>query len=110
MRSHGKLRQSHPKRSMPYFVYMLASQTRGTIYIGMTNDVSRRAWEHREGPGDGFTKRYGVTRVVLIETYDDVRDAIRREKQLKGWKRAWKIALIEESNPTWADLYPHLHL
>jgi putative endonuclease len=93
---------------MPYYVYMLASQTRGTLYIGMTNDVARRTWEHREGYRKGFTARHGVRRVVMVETYQDVRDAIGREKQLKRWKRAWKIALIEEGNPTWADLYDQL--
>lgn len=94
---------------MPYHVYILASQTRGTLYIGVTNDIARRAWEHREGQHKGFTARHGVKRVVLVETYQDVGDAIRREKQLKRWKRAWKLALIEENNPTWADLYNHLH-
>jgi len=94
---------------MPYYVYMMASQTRGTLYIGMTNDIARRSWEHREGDRPGFTSRYGVKRVVMVETYEDVRNAIRREKQLKNWKRAWKISLVEENNPTWADLYDHLH-
>ncbi len=94
---------------MSYYVYMLASQTRGTLYIGVTNDVARRSWEHRESDQPGFAKRYGVKRVVMVEAYEDVRDAIRREKQLKGWKRVWKIALVEENNPTWSDLYDHLH-
>ncbi len=93
---------------MAYFVYILASQKRGTLYVGVTNDIARRAWEHREGTVSGFTRQYGVKRLVMVETYDDVRDAIQREKRLKHWNREWKIALIEENNPDWDDLYDRL--
>jgi putative endonuclease len=93
---------------MAYFVYILASQKRGTLYVGVTNDIARRAWEHREGTVPGFTRQYGVKRVVMVETYDDVRDAIQREKRLKHWNRDWKIALIEENDPDWDDLYERL--
>ena len=78
-----------------YYVYIMASRKNGTLYIGVTNDVARRAYEHHEGLLPGFTKRYGV---------NDISTAIQREKSLKKWPRAWKIALIEESNPDWRDL------
>jgi putative endonuclease len=90
---------------MPYYVYMLASRPRGTLYIGVTGDLVRRVFEHRCGAVPGFTRRYGVTRLVWFEVIDDVRAAIQREKTLKHWLRAWKIALIERANPTWRDLY-----
>jgi putative endonuclease len=88
-----------------YYVYILASQTRGTTYIGMTNDLSRRIFEHREKLIPGFTKQNRVTRLVYMEPYEDVRDAIRREKQLKKWNRSWKLELIETANPEWRDLW-----
>jgi putative endonuclease len=86
-----------------YCVYILASQRNGTLYIGVTNDLKRRVWEHKHDCVEGFTKRYGVH-----EQTSDVRSAIVREKQLKKWKREWKLNLIEESNPTWNDLYAEL--
>jgi putative endonuclease len=89
----------------PYFVYILASRMGGTLYIGVTNDLQRRIVEHRRGAFPGFTKRYGVARLVYFEEFGHVRDAIVREKQLKKWNRAWKIRLIEERNPDWIDLY-----
>lgn len=88
-----------------YFVYILASQRNGTLYIGFTNDLQRRIWEHKEKRVAGFTKKYGVDKLVLFEEYEDVNNAITREKQLKKWNRAWKIKLIEEMNPNWSDLY-----
>jgi putative endonuclease len=88
-----------------FFVYILASRKHGTLYIGMTNDLLRRTYEHREGMIEGFTRRYGVKRLVYYETYQNVRDAIQREKALKEWRRDWKIALIERENPDWSDLY-----
>jgi putative endonuclease len=91
-----------------YFVYMMASGIGGTLYIGVTSDLAGRAYTHREGLIEGFTRRYGVHRLVWFEWFDDVEAAIRREKQLKKWNRAWKIRLIEETNPQWADLYPSL--
>lgn len=93
-----------------YFVYLLASQRLGTLYIGVTNDLLRRVHEHRIKAVSGFTAKYNVTRLVWYETHDPVESAIRREKQIKGWRRAWKIALIEEQNPNWYDLFPHLSL
>jgi putative endonuclease len=88
-----------------YYVYILASRRNGTLYIGVTNDLSRRVYEHREGTANGFTKRYGVKLLVYVETFPDIRDAIAREKTLKKWRRAWKLNLIEASNPQWQDLY-----
>jgi putative endonuclease len=88
-----------------YYVYILASQRNGTIYVGVTNDLSRRVWEHKEGQAPGYTSKYGVARLVWYEEYSDIGDAITREKRVKRWRRAWKIRLIEESNPQWLDLY-----
>jgi putative endonuclease len=88
-----------------YWVYILASRIGGTLYIGVTNDLVRRIHEHRTGQAESFTKRYGVQRLVHFEQFDDIENAIRREKRLKSWNRAWKIRLIEESNPNWVDLY-----
>ena len=88
-----------------YFVYILASQPNGTLYIGMTNNIARRVWEHRQGLVEGFTKRYNVHRLVYCETFARPMDAIVREKRLKNWNRAWKIQLIEAANPGWKDLY-----
>ena len=86
-----------------FHVYILASQKRGTLYIGVTNDIARRLSEHRAGAG-GFTSRYGVFRLVHTEEYPSALEAIRREKMLKKWQRKWKIDLIEATNPTWSDL------
>jgi len=88
-----------------YFVYILASKRNGTLYIGVTNDVFNRTWQHKGDLIDGFTKRYGVHTLVHYEMFADVREGIVREKQLKKWNRAWKLRLIEESNPDWRDLY-----
>jgi putative endonuclease len=85
-------------------VYILASQTRGTLYIGATSDIMRRIHQHREGAIPGFTADHGVKRLVHMEPYADMPSAIAREKQLKGWRRDWKIALIEDANETWRDL------
>jgi putative endonuclease len=90
---------------MSYYVYILASARNGTIYIGMSNDLVRRVWEHKEGAVEAFTRKYGVHRLVYFEPYDDVRNAQQRERTLKHWKRDWKIALIEKNNPEWRDLY-----
>ena len=88
-----------------YYVYILASQRNGTLYVGVTGDLSRRVWEHKEGLTPGFTSKYGVLRLVWYEDYPDISDAITREKRLKRWRRAWKLRLIEEQNPQWLDLY-----
>jgi putative endonuclease len=86
-------------------VYILASKRNGTLYIGVTNEVARRASEHRTEAAKGFTKRYAVHHLVHVEFYDTMPDAILREKQMKKWRRAWKLALIERDNPEWRDLY-----
>jgi putative endonuclease len=84
---------------VPYYVYILASRPQGTLYIGVTNDLVRRVYEHREGLVDGFTERRGVKRLVYFECYDQVEFAIQREKTMKHWPRAWKINVIERDNP-----------
>jgi putative endonuclease len=89
-----------------YYVYILASRIGGTLYIGVTNDLVRRVGEHRSKLVKGFTEKYGVVRLVYFEQFDDPENAIKREKRLKKWNRAWKIHLIEEQNPNWDDLYP----
>jgi putative endonuclease len=89
-----------------FYVYILACRIGGTLYIGVTNDLVRRVAEHRLKLAEGFTKKYDVYRLVYFEQYDDVENAIGREKRLKKWNRAWKIRLIEELNPNWDDLYP----
>jgi putative endonuclease len=86
-------------------VYILASQKNGTIYIGVTSDLGRRIFEHKNGLIPGFTSKYGVYRLVWYEEHFDMRDAIRREKALKGWNRQWKIELIENTNPEWHELF-----
>ena len=91
-----------------YYVYILASKIGGTLYIGVTNDLIRRVGEHKLKVVDGFTKKYDVTKLVYFEQFDDPENAIKREKRLKKWNRAWKIRLIEEHNPTWNDLYPSI--
>ena len=88
-----------------YYVYTLASRRNGTLYVGVTNDLVRRVYEHRNGLVPGFTKKYSVKRLVHFEQTDDVRSDIQREKNLKHWPRAWKIALIEKANLQWSDLY-----
>jgi putative endonuclease len=91
-----------------YWVYILASRIGGTLYIGVTNDLVRRVYEHRSKVVAGFTQRYGVARLVYYEQFSDIENAISREKRLKKWNRAWKVRLIEESNPDWIDLYPQI--
>ena len=86
------------------FVYILASKRNGTLYIGITSDLHGRVHAHREGRGSAFVKKYGVTRLVWFEEHPLYADAIRRETSLKRWKRAWKLALIEKTNPNWDDL------
>jgi putative endonuclease len=88
-----------------FVVYILASRRNGTLYVGVTSDLAKRIWEHRQGFVDGFTKDYGVAMLVWYEMHDTAESAITREKQLKKWNRAWKVRLIEEVNPFWNDLY-----
>ena len=92
-----------------YFVYIMASGRNGTFYIGVTNEIGRRAYEHREGLVEGFTKRYAVKQLVYYEPFEEVEAAIRRETRLKKWKRRWKLELIEAFNPGWRDLYEDLN-
>jgi len=87
---------------------MLASQRNGTLYIGVTSDLIKRVWEHRQDFVEGFTRKYGVQDLVLYEQHEDMLTAIEREKALKEWQRAWKLELIEKMNPGWKDLYEDL--
>jgi len=91
-----------------YYTCIMASERNGTLYIGMTDDLVRRVYEHKSGLVDGFTRKYGVHDLVYFEQTDDVHSAIAREKQMKKWDRKWKLRLIEESNPGWRDLYEEL--
>ena len=89
-------------------VYLLASQRNGTLYIGVTSDLIKRVWEHKQDLTEGFTRKYGVHELVWYEQHADMLTAIAREKTLKEWKRAWKLELIEKMNPEWKDLYEGL--
>jgi putative endonuclease len=91
-----------------YYVYILASRRNGTLYIGVTNDLVRRVYDHKTSAMEGFTEKYVVHTLVYYEPYTDVRDALTREKRLKKWKRQWKINLIESANPDWKDLYSQI--
>jgi len=93
-------------RERVYYVYILASRIGGTLYVGVTSDLVRRVYQHREKLLKGFTEKYGVSRLVYYEAFGEIGAAIRREKQLKRWNRAWKVQLIEKKNPNWDDLYP----
>jgi putative endonuclease len=93
---------------MAYYVYILASRKDGAIYLGVTNDLVRRIYEHRSKAVRGFTSRYDITRLVWFEVYDDPISAISREKELKKWRRTWKVQLIEAKNPQWNDLYEEI--
>jgi len=93
-----------------YYVYILASRRNGTLYIGVTSDLGRRVWEHREGLIPGFTKTYGVKMLVYFETFDDIHAAIARESRLKKYKREWKMNLIQKDNVEWRDLYETLDI
>ncbi len=88
-----------------YYVYILSNKKRGTLYIGVTSDIVKRVYEHKNKLVEGFTKKYSVDRLVYYEITRDINIAIRREKQLKKWKRVWKLELIEKNNPDWKDLY-----
>ena len=91
-----------------YFVYILANKPQGVMYVGVTNDLARRAFEHKSKVLPGFTSRYGVSRLVYHEEYASILEARDRERALKHWRRAWKFKLIEELNPNWRDLYEDL--
>ncbi len=96
--------QKNMKTIHKYYVYILASQRNGTLYIGMTNDLQRRVYEHKTGIIKGFTEKYGVSMLVYFEEFQQVEEAIKRENNMKKWKRAWKLKLIEKENPNWNDL------
>lgn len=89
-------------------VYILANKRNGTLYIGVTSDLRKRIWEHQNDLVEGFTKRYGVHRLVYYELHEEIAKAIRREKQVKKWNRAWKLELIEKQNPDWRDLWEEI--
>ncbi|MDX9822406.1 MAG: GIY-YIG nuclease family protein [Syntrophales bacterium] len=88
-----------------YYVYILASKRNGTLYVGVTSDLTKRVYEHKKNLAEGFTEKYDVHSLVYYEAYGDAVDAIAREKQLKKWNRKWKLELIEKKNPKWKDLY-----
>ena len=90
------------------WVYIVTNRPEGTLYVGVTSDLAKRAWEHRESVVDGFTNRYGLKRLVYAERHDEIVEAIQREKRIKKWPRAWKMDLIRKANPTWRDLYGDL--
>jgi len=87
------------------WIYIITNRPNGTLYVGVTAYLGRRVWEHREGLAEGFTKRYGLNRLVYAERYEDIRTALQREKIMKHWPRTWKVRLILASDPDWADLY-----
>jgi putative endonuclease len=91
-----------------FYVYILASKKRGTLYIGVTSNLPKRIWEHKEGAAEGFTKKHDVKMLVYFEMFDDAENAIHREKRLKKYKREAKIKLIEQQNPDWNDLYEEI--
>ncbi len=88
-----------------FYVYILASERNGTLYLGVSSDLVKRIWEHREGLFEGFTKKYGIKHLVWFEVHAEAMSAITREKQLKKWNRDWKINMIQQENPDWRDLY-----
>jgi putative endonuclease len=93
---------------MQYYIYILASKKNGTLYVGITSDLIKRIYEHKNDLAEGFTKKYAIHNLVYFEATESVESAIMREKQLKKWNRAWKTNLIEKNNPTWNDLYSDL--
>jgi putative endonuclease len=90
------------------WVYIMSNKLNGTLYVGVTNDLIRRVWEHREGAGSSFVRRYSLTRLVYFEHHEDIRTAIQRETSLKRWPRAWKVRLLAAQNPDWQDLFAAL--
>ena len=90
------------------YVYILASRRNGTLYVGVTSDLFKRIWQHRNGETKGFASRFGATILVWFEAHDEMTATIAREKAIKKWYRAWKLRLIEEANPEWNDLYPEI--
>jgi putative endonuclease len=101
--AHSRASGNPEAAAMSFFVYILASRRNGTLYIGMTDNLARRVWEHQTGAVAGFTKKYGVKTLVWYELHETRESAFQRERQLKKWNRAWKLELIERSNPNWSD-------
>ena len=93
---------------MAAWIYIMTNRPNGVLYTGVTGDLARRAWQHREGRADGFTKRYGLKRLVYVEPHPDIQTAIQRERNMKHWPRTWKVRLILAANPEWDDLYDRL--
>jgi putative endonuclease len=91
-----------------FYVYILASKRNGTLYTGVTSDLTQRVWQHKHHMVEGFTKKYRVKKLVYYEVHDNAESAITREKQIKKWRRKWKLRLIEENNPQWTDLYDEI--
>jgi putative endonuclease len=90
------------------WVYIMTNRPNGTLYVGVTAELGPRIWQHREAVADGFTKRYGLKRLVYAERHEDIRIALQREKNIKHWPRRWKVSLIQAGNPDWADLFDRL--
>jgi putative endonuclease len=90
------------------YVYILANKRNGTLYIGVTSDLIKRIWQHKNHAVEGFTDKYSTDQLVYFEAHEDIKSAITREKQIKVWKRKWKLELIEKDNPDWHDLYPEI--
>ena len=101
----GVQKVKQTQKGKQYYIYILASKKNGTLYIGVTNNLLRRVYEHKNDRVDGFSRKYGVHKLVYYEITDDIESAITREKRLKKWKREWKIEMIEKCNPEWNDLY-----
>jgi putative endonuclease len=106
----GRTRNPALIETAMFYVYLMASRKQGTLYLGVTNNLIRRVYEHKSKVTKGFTAQYDVNHLVWFESYDDPTNAITREKELKKWRRAWKIKLIETGNPDWKDLYPEITL
>ena len=106
--SFPRKRESRKMSHKTYFVYILCNQKNGTLYTGVTSHLIKRVWQHKNGVVEGFSKKYGLKRLVHFEQYTDVREAILREKRIKKWNRQWKMNLIEKHNPNWDDLYQEL--
>ena len=108
MRRGDPVAGTQESEAVSFWVYILASRRNGTLYIGMTDDLVRRAWEHRTGAVRGFTRQYGIKMLVWFEQHETRESALQRERQLKKWNRAWKLQLIERFNPSWKDLADEL--
>jgi putative endonuclease len=106
--THARLTHGSTTVMQGRWVYIVTNRPNGTLYVGVTSNLARRAWEHREAVAEGFTKRYGLKRLVYAERHEDIRIAIQRERNLKHWPRAWKARLILADNPDWNDLYDQL--